>query len=188
MTAADPALLRIRNLYVLPMAGGLDQYLANRLTRNGRYTVVTDPAQADALLTDQVGMSFETKMRELYPPPPAPSEPKEKAPVKPGEQRSMVSLMGEASASAGARVSTFSRGKGNVFLVERASKTVVWSTYLPVKSKSSNALNRVADDIVDRLDDDAEDFEKAGLKAAMKAPTTVVTKPVAVPPAPAPAK
>src|SRR5947209_7579518 len=73
--AAGPALTQIRHVYVLPMTGGLDQYLANRLTRNGRYAVVTDPAQADAIFTDQIGSVFEERLRDLYPPP----EPEEKS-------------------------------------------------------------------------------------------------------------
>src|SRR4051794_27330967 len=66
--AADPVLSQVRHIYIFPMTGGLDQYLASHLARNGRYAVVTDPAQADALFTDQIGSGFEERMRSLYPP------------------------------------------------------------------------------------------------------------------------
>jgi len=44
------------------MRGGLDQYLANRLTNGGVFRVVTDPKLADAVLTDHMGTEFETQL------------------------------------------------------------------------------------------------------------------------------
>ena len=35
-------------MYLLPMPNGLDQYLANRLTKVAFFQVVTDPKTADA--------------------------------------------------------------------------------------------------------------------------------------------
>ena len=65
-----PGLAEVKRVYLLPMSGGLDQYLANRLTKVGRFEVVTDPANADAVFTDRLGPAFEDKWNELYPPPP----------------------------------------------------------------------------------------------------------------------
>jgi len=48
----------VQAVYLLPMAGGLDQYLANRLTSAGVFRVVTDPKMADAIFTDQLGAGF----------------------------------------------------------------------------------------------------------------------------------
>ncbi len=194
LIAADPRLLQIRQVYVLPMSGGLDQYLANRLTQSGRYMVVTDASKADALLTDSIGVAFEEKYKELYPPPaPPPVEAaKGEAAAKKGDDRSLVSAMG-GGASAPPRTSSFSRGKGNVFLVDRSSRQVIWSTYLRPRNKSASELDRTADQIIDRMDDAAEGREKAERKAAKasgaaSAPAAPAQTPAPEPPAaPAPA-
>ena len=39
----------------MPMGRGLDQFIANRLTRMHVLQVVTDPAKADTIITDQRG-------------------------------------------------------------------------------------------------------------------------------------
>ena len=57
----------LRTVYVLPMAGGLDQYLAEWLTRDHVMQVVTDPKIADVVLTDRLGEAFEQKMAEIRP-------------------------------------------------------------------------------------------------------------------------
>src|SRR6266446_5980485 len=59
----------VQAVYLLPMAGGLDQYLANRLTSEGVFRVVTDPKMADAIFTDQLGVGFEQKLTALFTPP-----------------------------------------------------------------------------------------------------------------------
>jgi hypothetical protein len=59
--AAD--LAGVHKVYVLPMARGLDQYLANRLTTEHVFQVVTDPKTADAVLTDRIGEGFEAQPR-----------------------------------------------------------------------------------------------------------------------------
>src|SRR5258708_26821765 len=60
----------IRSVYVLPMARGLDQHLANRLTNDHLFQVVTDSKMADAVFTDHIGEGFQTQMETLFPPPP----------------------------------------------------------------------------------------------------------------------
>ena len=47
LCAAD--LASVKNVYVLKMARGLDQYLANRLTADHVFQIVTDPKLADAV-------------------------------------------------------------------------------------------------------------------------------------------
>ena len=58
----------VHTVYVLRMSRGLDQFLASRLTADHVFRVVTDPKQADAVFTDQIGEGFETKLDELFPP------------------------------------------------------------------------------------------------------------------------
>src|SRR5438128_12472019 len=58
---------QVQSVYLLPMSGGLDQYLANRLS--GVFRVVTDPKLADAVFTNQLGETFEQQLAKLYAPP-----------------------------------------------------------------------------------------------------------------------
>ena len=61
--AATPAELgQIRSVYLLSMGSGFDQYLANQLTTQEVFQVVTDPQMADAVLTDQIGLRFEKQL------------------------------------------------------------------------------------------------------------------------------
>ncbi|MDQ6760794.1 MAG: hypothetical protein M3Z32_13155, partial [Acidobacteriota bacterium] len=77
--AAHPQLLQVHSIYILPMGGGMDQFLANCLTRFGKVQVVTDAQHADTILTDRVGEPFEKKLDELYPPPEVETDADDKA-------------------------------------------------------------------------------------------------------------
>src|ERR1035441_10657050 len=59
----------VHTVYLLRMSKGLDQYLANRLTADKVFRIVTDPKLADAVFTDQIGEGIEAKLEELFPPP-----------------------------------------------------------------------------------------------------------------------
>jgi hypothetical protein len=144
-----PGLTEIKTVYLLSMSSGLDQYLANRLTKTGRFEVVTDPAKADAVFTDRLGPNFEQRWAELYPPPPPPTPAPETV-----KKSSNTDNPLDFSAPAGVRISSFSRSRGNIFLVSRKTGAVVWSNYrLPSNSRPSS-LDKLADKIVDRLEDD----------------------------------
>src|ERR1700691_907709 len=54
-----------RMVYVLPMANGLDQYLAQRLSSDHVMKVVADPKIADVVLTDRLDEAFEQKLAEI---------------------------------------------------------------------------------------------------------------------------
>ena len=73
LCAAD--LVNVQSVYVMPMSHGLDQYLANRLTSDHVFRIVTDPKLADAVLTDHIGEAFEAQMEIMYPKPEAPKPP-----------------------------------------------------------------------------------------------------------------
>ena len=66
---------RVQTVYLLPMAHGLDQFVANRLTREHLLEVVADPKRADAVFTDRLGEAFESQLDDLYPAP-KPAAPK----------------------------------------------------------------------------------------------------------------
>src|SRR5260370_11696730 len=68
-TLAGAELADVHTVYLLKMSKGMDQYLANRLTNDHVFQVVTDPKLADAIVTDRIGEAFQTKLEELFPPP-----------------------------------------------------------------------------------------------------------------------
>jgi hypothetical protein len=152
--AADPALINVKTVYVMPMGKGLDQYLANHLTQNRVFEVVTDPALADAVLSDRLGPAFEQALAELYPPPPEPPAEKEpeKSETKPAAPES--TSIGAALADrpdVPARASSFSRGRGNVFIVDRKTKRVLWSDFRTPRNSQPQEIDYTADKLVDRL-------------------------------------
>jgi len=136
---AGPAeLSQVQSVYLLPMGSGLDQYLANRLTAQQVFQVVTDPQKADAIFTDQIGIGFEKRLEELYrPPAPEKTEKDEVAREEPP-----------------VRFSSFGRGKGNLFLVDRKSRRVIWSVYERPRSSTPDDLDRAGQRVVERLKKD----------------------------------
>jgi hypothetical protein len=151
--AANADLAQVQSVYLLPMGSGLDQYIADRLTADHIFHVVTDPKRADAVFTDQIGTAFERRLTELYPPEPLP-EP-EKSKDKVSEESKKESESGPVGEKLGERTavptSTFSRGKGNVFLVDLKSRRVIWSVYERPKRTVPDELHRVSARIVNAL-------------------------------------
>ncbi len=127
----------IKTVYLLPMAGSLDQYLAIRLTTGTNLQVVTDPQKADAILTDRIGAGFEAKLDELYNVKPAKADP--------------ANMMQDSGKPA---MQPMSRGKGAMFLVDRKTRNVLWSTYAIAKGSSPDEMNHLADRIVSKLGKD----------------------------------
>jgi hypothetical protein len=149
-----PELAEVKRVYLLSMTSGLDQYLANRLTQVGRFEVVTDPANADAVFTDRLGPAFEDKRKELYPPPPAPEVAEKDADEeKDSDKKKRASKIEDFAAAPISRISSFSSGKGNVFLVSRKTGAVLWSHYKQPKTTRSKDMDNTADDIIDGLHD-----------------------------------
>ena len=120
-------------VYLLPMANGLDQYLAHRLTASGLLQVVVDPKKADLIFTDRVGEALQERLKELLP--------------AAKEEKAADAKAGERPAA----LSSFARGKGTVFLVDRASGNVVWSAYEPPRNSAPDELDRAARRIVEQL-------------------------------------
>ena len=142
LAAVHPDFKQVKSVYLLPMSNGLDQYLATKLTQEGVFQVVTDPKKADAIFTDMIGEGFEAKMEELYPAPkPKPAEGEEKADADNKDLWTQPV----------AHIGTFSKGRGTLFLVDRQSREVLWSTYQPVRSTQPDDVNRRADQITHRL-------------------------------------
>lgn len=147
--AAD--LTGVHTVYLLPMAHGLDQYLANILTNEHVFVVVTDPKLADAVLTDHIGAGLQENLDTmLAPPPPVKPEPKEGDKDDPkGHKSSLVEP--ENKLDNPASNSTVGHTKGTIFLVGTKSRQVVWSTYELPKDTTSKESDRIASAIVSRL-------------------------------------
>ena len=159
--SVNPELKQINTVYILAMSGGMDQFLANRITASRVFQVVTDPKKADAIITDRVGESFETKLNELYPPPaplappPPPADETKKAA---GDDRKNGFDLGAGAL----RVNSGSRGKGNIFIVDRKSRDVLWSIFEPPKDSTPGELSKTAEKIVKRLKMDLSDKKQPG--------------------------
>ena len=148
--AVNPQLKQVNTVYLLSMGGGMDQYLATQLTKAGLFQVVTDPQKADAILTDHVGESFETKLDQLYPAPPTPERVKNEEAKESGRRNVDMSGGGVMRVTS----SSFNRGKGNFYLVDRKTRAVLWSAYEPPRDTTPNALTKTAAKVVKRLQAD----------------------------------
>ena len=140
--AVNPQLKQVNTVYILAMGGGMDQFLANQLTARGVFQVVADPQQADAIITDKIGEPFQSKLDELY--------------ASPANDNKSSDISGTA------RVSSLGRGKGNLFIVDRKTRAVLWSIYQPPKDSSADTLSRTAAKVVKRLKDDLIEKKQSG--------------------------
>ncbi|MGC9971197.1 MAG: hypothetical protein ABSE56_11470 [Bryobacteraceae bacterium] len=156
-SSASAQLANVHSVYLLPMGGGLDQHLANRITGAGLFQVVTDPKKADAVFTDRLGEGLETRLSELYPAPEPPKPQPEAPKAKPAAGKTDEEAKPEPEAEAKPketpvlRPSAFGSGKGTIFLVDPRSHVVLWSFYEKPKNTSSPELDRTAGHIVERL-------------------------------------
>jgi hypothetical protein len=120
-----------RTVYILPMAAGLDQYVAQWLTRDHIMQVVADPKAAEVVMTDRLGDAFEQKLAQIHP-----TEEKDK------------------KTESAALPNTFrsSKGRGTIFIVDARSRQVLWSEYQkPARSNSDADLNRAAERITKKI-------------------------------------
>jgi len=148
--ALTAGLENVHTVYVLPMGHGLEQYLANALTGEHVFVIVTDPKMADAVLTDHVGAPLQQKLDALLAPP------AEKPDVQDADKNKVETPKGSIIEPANkldnpADNSSFSRSRGTVFLVGMKSRQVLWSVYDLPRDSSSKELDRIASDIVSRL-------------------------------------
>jgi len=139
-------LSQVQTVYLLRMKAGFDQHLANRITGASLFRVVTDPAKADVVITDRLGKSFEDQMKELYPPPPE-AEPKEAKEPEAEESGALPSIQ----SSERPRSSSMGTTTGTIFLVDRRSNQVIWSTYAKPKSYAVKDLDHTAVEVVKRI-------------------------------------
>lgn len=156
-------LAAVHSVYLLPMGNSLDQYLAIRLTSEHVFQVVTDAKLADAVFTDRIGAAFEEKLADLLAPAaaaqPAPTQPASTEASSPSARPPIIETVNKLSSPAAN--SSFGRGKGTIFLVDRKSKEVIWSVYEPPKGSAGPQLDKGALDIVSHLKRDLKGNEGA---------------------------
>ena len=117
-----------KTVYILPMAAGFDQYLAQSLTKDHIMQVVADPKTADVVMTDRLGAAFEQRMKQ----------------IRPDTDKKSDEMVHNAFHS--------SRTQGTIFLVDAKSRQVLWSDYQkPPRSNSDTDLNRAAEQIAKKL-------------------------------------
>jgi hypothetical protein len=117
-----------KTVYILPMAAGLDQYVAQWLTKDHVMQVVADPKTAEVVMTDRLGEGFEQKMKQLRP-----------TDEKKTDDNSRNTFRS-------------TKARGTIFLVDAKSRQVVWSDYQkPPRSNSDGDLNRAAERIAKKL-------------------------------------
>jgi hypothetical protein len=148
------SLAEVKSVYLFPMANGLDQYLADRLTHDHVLQVVTDPKAADAMITDHLGSGFEEQLLKLRPelkPPPPPK------PVKKDDADADKDTDKDEDKKDKDMVpvpSSFHNAKGTVFLVHARSQQVVWSAYQKASSHDPKEMERTAARIAKMLEKD----------------------------------
>jgi hypothetical protein len=162
--AAETAASNVHTVYIMPMQHGLDQYLANQLTREHVLDVVADPARADALFTDRLGEALENELEKLHPTPKPPDQKEQTASdkEKDSSDKEKDGTTGKDK-PAGPKTfrdpepphtSTLGRGKGTLFLVDANSRVILWSTYEKPTLSNPAHLDRTAKQVVNRLKQD----------------------------------
>jgi hypothetical protein len=117
-------LTQVKTVYILGMANGLDQFLANRLTNTGAIWIVLDPINADAILTDRLDEDFWKWLTHRFP----------RTSANPAAAHTQDDLR-----SGSPRASP-----GTVFLVDPRTRLVLWSSFESITKKSAAALDQVA--------------------------------------------
>ena len=149
----------VHTIYIMPMRHGLDQYIANQLTREHVLEVIEDPAHADAVFTDSLGESFESRLEKLHPTP-KPEAPK---PVEAKNEESDKDHADKSSKPSDSKifsepepphVSTFARGRGTLFVVDAHSRVILWSVYEKPTASTPHSLDGTAKRVVSRLKQD----------------------------------
>ncbi|MEO5924476.1 MAG: hypothetical protein ABIR70_11675 [Bryobacteraceae bacterium] len=132
---AQTPLSGAKNVFLMPMPGGLEQYIALQLTQGAVLQVVTDSSKADVVLTDRVGEDFPQSLAEL--------DHKTTDQAQSGKAGEVV--------FAKPNMRPLSRARGTVFLVDRRTGDVLWSALEKPKGTSVGDLNTAAKHIVEEL-------------------------------------
>ena len=160
----NPDLSSVQTIYVLPMGSGMDQFVAHQVARYGLYQVTSDPRQAEAFLSDFVGTTFETRVDDLLTAAREKAEKEAEELAKKEAAKADPSLARDRSdekvedrsgefqmAGDATRVHSFSRGRGNIFLIDAKSRRVLWTGFDVPKSTRPNELQKSAERLIKAL-------------------------------------
>ena len=157
LSAATPELKQVKKVYFLQMTAGLDQYIAHQLTLGNVFEVVTNPKLADAIFSDRIGEGLEAKLLELYPPPKPPEDPKAADAKDKDKDKEKTKELSKDLAGSGAIThppSTWGRGRGNIYLIDRTSRSVLWTSFQKPKNSQAAELDKTASMVVGKLKKD----------------------------------
>jgi len=138
---------QVRSIYIMPMSGGYHQHLANRLIRLGLFQLVADPQRADAVLTDRLGEGLEQRL-DGYDAITRKQEEAEQKTDEPAKGDSRVTLADRPLTT------NLSGGKGTLFLVDRKTRRLLWSTFEKPKNSTAKELDRSAGRVAGRVKGD----------------------------------
>jgi hypothetical protein len=110
---------------------------------------VTDPQEAEYVLTENVGPGFDEILKQLFEVP----EEEERAPseIADEEREEAKKELPVLNRYMGARPTTFGKAGGVVFLVRRADKSVIWSTFLERRDTRDQMMDKHAGNVVKRM-------------------------------------
>lgn len=146
-SAAYGQLAKATNVYILPMPGGMDQYLALWLTQERVLQVVTDPSRADVILTSRIGQNFQDTLDELYKP----------KPVEGDDKKSQNTIDDGFSRP---NMQPLSRARGTVFLVDRSTGDILWSDFEEPTTGGAKDVDKSAKRLVEDLKSQLEKARK----------------------------
>lgn len=153
--AAD--LSSIGPVYVWPMNGALDQYVAEQATSTGVFGVTVDPARAKTVMTDHIDAKFFEGMSEVFvdeaavaAAAAAKAKAKEDGDDADDDDAATGSIESGLAANRPANRPR-SSPKGTVFLVNIQTREVIWSTFLGDFDRSPKKLHRKAAQVIGSL-------------------------------------
>jgi hypothetical protein len=149
------SLADVKSVYLFPMSNGLDQYLADQLTRDHVFQVVTDPKMADAVITDKLGLGFQAELLkarpDLLPPPPPKKESSDKDKDKDADKADKKDDKAEDLTPS---VNSFHLTQGTIFIVQAKTQQVVWSTFQRPSNHTPKEMEKTAGKIAVLLQKD----------------------------------
>ena len=129
-------------VYLWPMRGAFDQYVASALTASSALTVTVDPASAKTVMTDRVDQKFFQGMSEVF-------DAKTEAAEKTDDAPDSIEAGGfQLQRPPNAPVS---RSQGTIFLVDVQTRQVVWSTFIGELDNRPKKLHGEAKGVVSEL-------------------------------------
>ncbi len=144
--AETPQLQNVGRVYLWPMSNAFDQYLAQQITAEGLFEIVVDPKLAGTIMTEKIDNTFLQALDELFPPEDSAIK-KEKTAEKTKSGDSLESDFRMRRPGNHPKAAP----RGTLFLVDLASRKVIWSTYLKEFDADPNGLHKQARTVVEKL-------------------------------------